>query len=303
MSASINGSQVGGGSASLPASPAQALLDAANPFELVVLGAGGVGGSSPVGDIAAPLVAPTLALRRTAAAATTGLLWECTETVSPLASTGSVACNLADDGAATFNYMPPASTLDGGALRCTGSLTSEVLGGAGVYPAGPTTTAVTLWVIFTANSFPSGGSSLIFRDYRAVGSPWADPYGTGVMLRSGGQLVVAGAFGPSPAYVEVTSTLGTLVTNRQYLAGMTYDGTLLRMWLDGVQINQTTPAAPLTWGAAGSWHLGGSGGNGGGEGGNPLDGAIMRAGVENTVWSQTDWARAYRRLNGNTSDL
>lgn len=248
---------------------------------------------------AASLVAPTLALRRTAASASTALLWECNESASPLASTGSVACNLANAGAAVVNFIDPLSTLDGGALHSSGATGSDVVGGAGVYPGSATTTAVTMWALINIHTMPTGFTAgmTVCRDYAVTGGPWVPPYGTAVMIRASGTVTGAGVFGGSPTYDEVSSAAGVVEINRQHLVGMTYDGANLRVWVDGVRVANKAVASPLTWGAAGSWHLAGSGN------GDLLNGVVMRAGVENAVWTRADWALAYRRLTGNTSSL
>ena len=297
MSASINGNTVGGGA--LPTTPAAALLDAAHPNELVNLGAGGVGSSVTVDVLAGALVAPNLALRRQPAVASTAMLWECNETASPLASTGSVACSLANAGAAVFNFTDPVSTLDGGALHSSGAANSDVVGGAGVYPGSATTTAVTMWALINIHTMPTGlaAGMTVCRDYAVTGGPWAPPYGTAVMIRASGTVTGAGVFGAVPTYDEVSSAAGAVEINRQHLVGMTYDGANLRVWVDGVRVANKAVASPLTWGALGSWHLAGSGN------GDLHNGVVIRAGVENAVWSREDWALAYRRLTGNTSSL
>ena len=248
---------------------------------------------------AASLVAPTLALRRTAASASTALLWECNESASPLASTGSVACNLANAGAAVFNFVDPLSTLDGGALHSSGATGSDVVGGAGVYPGSATTTAVTMWALINIHTMPTGftAGAVICRDYETTGAPWNPPYATAVMIRASGVVTGLGAFGAVPTYDEVSSAAGVVEINRQHLVGLTYDGSNLRVWVDGVRVANKAVASPLTWGAAGSWHLAGSGNS------DLLNGVVIRAGVENAVWTRADWALAYRRLTGNTSSL
>jgi len=298
MSASINGNMVGGG-ASLPTTPAAALLDAAHPNELVTLGGGGVGATAPLSVIAEALVAPELALRRYPAGVSTALLWECNEAASPLASTGSVACNLANAGAAVFDFVDPQSSLDGGAIHFTGGATSEVQSAAGIYPNAATTTSVTMWAVINIHTMPTGFSagSILCRDYRAPGSAWADPYCTALFVRASGVLAGTGAFGGGPTYDEIASSAGVVVVNKQHLVGLSYDGTNLRIWVDGVRVGNKAVASPLTWGSAGTWHLGSSGNN------DLFNGVVIRSGVETVAWDRADWALAYRRLVGTTSSL
>jgi hypothetical protein len=292
---------VTGGEASLPATPAAALLDAAHPNELVVLDAAGAGDTVTLAGITPSLIAESLAARRTAATATTAMLWECTEAASPLASTGSVACNLADAGAATFDFVDPLPSLDGNCVHFSGTAASQVVGGAGVYPGSGTTTAVTMWAVVNIHTMPTGlvSSMTVCRDYNLTGSPWVPPYGCAVMIRAGGVVTGGGSFGGSPTYDEVSSASGTVFINQQHLVGMTYNGSNLRVWVDGVQVANKAVSSPLTWGMNGSWHLGGSGN----AAGDPLSGVVIRAGVENAVWTRADWSLAYRRLTGNTSNL
>ena len=294
-----DGAEVFVGGASLPATPAAALLDAAHPNELVVLDAAGAGDTATLAGITPSLIGASLAARRTAATGTTAMLWECTEAASPLASTGSVACSLANAGAAVFNFIDPLSTLDGGAVHFTGGATSEVTGGAGVYPGSATTTAVTLWAVINIHTMPTGfdAGAVVCRDYATTGGGWSDPYCAAVMIRASGVVVGMGGFGAAPAYDEITSSAGAVEINRQHLVGMSYNGTNLRVWVDGVQVANKAVASPLTWGSAGSWHLGASGN------GDRFNGVVIRAGVENTVWTRADWSLAYRRLTGNTSNL
>lgn len=295
----IEGSWSGGGGTTLPAVPSAVLLDAAHPNEIVGLDGVGAGTSVTVASLAQTILGPTLALRRTAATASTAMLWECNGLASPLTSTGSVACNLADAGAAAFNYTDAQSTLNGGAVNFTAAAGSEVVGGAGVYPDAATTTSCTMWAIVDIHVMPTGFSAgaIICRDYAVTGGPWANPYGTGILIRASGVVAAIGAFGGPPTYDEVASATGVVVAGKQHLVGITYDGTTLRVWADGVSVASKAVASPLTWGATGSWHLGNSGGS------DLFGGTVIRAGVETTVWARADWALAYRRLTGNTSNV
>lgn len=297
MSASINGNTVGG--VALPTTPAAALLDAAHPNEIVNLGAGGVGSSVTVDVLAGALVPPNLALRRQPAVASTAMLWECNEAASPLASTGSVACNLVDQGAATFNFTDPLPSLDGTCVHFTGAATSEVRSAAGIYPDAATSTLITMWAVINIHTMPTGfaAGAILCRDYRAPGDPWADPYCTAIFVRASGVLAGTGAFGAGPTYDDIASSAGVVVVNKQHLVGLSYDGTNLRIWVDGVRVGNKAVGSPLTWGSAGTWHLGSSGNN------DLFNGVVIRAGVEKAAWGRADWALAYRRLVGNTSSL
>lgn len=233
-----------------------------------------------------------LALRRPAGSS--ALLWECSEGASPLASTGSVSCSLADAGAAVIGYTEPFSPLLGTALRCTGASTSEVIGGAGVIPSTATVTAVTLWALVVIRAMPSVAGCIIGRDYGTTGGAWSDPYGTLLDILPGGVVRALAPFGASPVADALSSGTGEVEINRLHLVGFTYSGTTLRVWVDGRQVATKSVTSPLTWGTDGSWHLGG---NGGGSA-NTLDGQILRAGVETSVWSQTTWATRYRQMVG-----
>lgn len=276
-----------GSGASLPATPADALLDAGAPSTLVVLDADGHGEGLPPALLAPTLLTAALALRRPAGSS--ALLWECSEGASPLASTGSVACSLANAGAASIGHTEPLSPLAGTCVRFTGASTSECTGGAGVYPAGATTTAVTMWAWAVIRTMPGTAGCILARDY---GASWADPFGCFVDILPGGVVRAFGAFGSSPAYDTVSSGAGEVEINRLHLVGMTYSSGTLRVWVDGRQVATKSVASPLTWGSAGSWHLGANGG------GNLLDGQILRAGVETSAWSQTQWATLYRQTMG-----
>tara|TARA_R110000868_G_scaffold214771_1_gene464869 strand:- start:1969 stop:2862 length:894 start_codon:yes stop_codon:yes gene_type:complete len=297
MPTSINGAS--GGGVALPTTPAAALLDAAHPFELVNLGAGGVGSSVTVNVLAGALVTPNLALRRYPADASTAMLWECNEAASPLASTGSVACNLVNQGAATFNFTDPLPSLDGTCVHFTGAATSEVRSAAGIYPDAATSTLITMWAVINIHTMPTGfaAGAILCRDFRAPGDPWADPYCTAIFVRASGVLAGTGAFGAVPTYDDIASSAGVVVVNKQHLVGLTYDGTNLRIWVDGVRAGNKAVASPLTWGSAGTWHLGSSGNN------DLFNGVVIRAGVETVAWDRADWALAYRRLTGTTSNL
>lgn len=228
-----------------------------------------------------------LALRRPAGSS--ALLWECSEGASPLASTGSVSCSLADAGAAVIGYTEALSPLAGTALRCTGASTSEVNGGAGVYPAGATTTAVTMWALVVIRTMPGSAGCVIARDY---GATWTAPFGAFVDILPSGVVRAFAPFGASPTYDTVSSSAGEVEINRLHLIGATYDGSTLRVWVDGRQVASKSVDTPLAWGAAGSWRLGANGG------GNGLDGSVLRAGVETSAWSQTTWATRYRQTMG-----
>jgi len=228
-----------------------------------------------------------LALRRPAGSS--ALLWECSEGASPLASTGSVSCSLADAGAAQIGYTEALSPLAGTALRCTGASTSEVNGGAGVYPSTATITAVTMWALVVLRTMPGSAGCVIARDY---GASWSAPFGAFVDILPNGVVRAFAPFGSTPTYDTVSSGANEVEINRLHLVGATYDGSTLRVWVDGRQVASKSVDTPLTWGAAGSWRLGANGG------GNGLDGSILRAGVETSVWSQTAWATRYRKAIG-----
>jgi len=295
MPTSINGST--GGGASLPATPAAALLDAAHPNELVYLGGAGAGASVTLADITPALIGQSLAARRTAATGTTALLWECTEAASPLASTGSVACNLVNQGAATLSFTDPLPSLDSTCVHFSGAATSEVRSAAGIYPDAATSTLITMWAVVNIHTMPTGFSagSILCRDYRAPGAPWADPYCTAIFVRASGVIAGTGAFGGGPTYDEIASSAGVVVVNKQHLVGLSYDGTNLRIWVDGVRVGNKAVGTPLTWGSAGTWHLGSNGNN------DLFNGVVIRSGVEKAAWDRADWALAYRRLVGTTS--
>ncbi len=284
----------GGGGTTLPALPSAVLLDAAHPNEIVGLDVAGAGTSVTAASLAQTLLGPTLALRRTAATASAAMLWECDEIASPLVSTGSVACNLADAGAAAFNFTDAQSTLNGGAVHFSTLPGSEVVGGAGVYPDAATTTSITMWAVIDIHAMPTIAGCVIARDY---GAAWVAPFGAFVDILPGGIVRAFAPFGGGPTNDTVSSAAGVVQINTQHLVGMTYNGSQLRVWVDGVSVAIKSVATPLTWGATGGWHLGGNGG------GNLLDGTVMRAGVETTVWTRADWALAYRRLTGNTSNV
>ncbi len=312
----------GGGGTSLPATPADALLDAGSPSTMLGLNASGVGQSlsasqarsrmglgslaTASGVTASQISDATTAGRAVLTAAnvaaqvgeinksrrpagSSALLWECSELVSPLASTGSVACDLANAGAAVIGFTEPLSPLLGTALRCTGASTSEVNGGAGVYPSTATTTAVTMWALVVIRTMPGTAGCVIARDY---GATWTAPFGAFVDILPGGVVRAFAPFGSTPTYDTVSSAAGEVEINRPHLVGCTYDGTTLRVWVDGRAVASKGVDTPLTWGAAGSWRLGANGG------GNGLDGSVVRAGVETSVWTQAQWATLYRQTMG-----
>lgn len=288
----VSGSSGGGGGASLPATPAAALLDESAPSTIVVLDADGHGEGLPPALLSPTLLTAALALRRPAGSS--ALLWECTESTSPLASTGSVSCELANAGAAVIGYTEPLSPLAGTCVRFTGASTSEVVGGAGVYPSTATTTDATMWALVVIRTMPSVAGCVIARDY---GATWTAPYGAFVDILPGGVVRAFAPFGASPAEDTVSSAAGEVEINRLHLVGCTYDGTTLRVWVDGRQVATKSVASPLTWGTDGSWHLGG---NGGGSA-DAFDGQILRAGVETSAWTQAQWATLYRQTMGAAS--
>jgi len=270
---------------------ALALPVGSDPSTLAGLDADGDG----VALSSAAVLGRLLALRRPAGSS--ALLWECSESASPLASTGSVACSLADAGAAVIGYTEPLSPLTGTALRCAGASTSEVIGGAGVVPSTATVTAVTLWALVVIRAMPSVAGCIIGRDYGTTGGAWSDPYGTLLDILPGGAVRALAPFGASPVADALSSGTGEVEINRLHLVGFTYSGTTLRVWVDGRQVATKSVASPLTWGTDGSWHLGG---NGGGSA-NAFDGQILRAGVETSAWTQAQWATRYRQTMGAAS--
>lgn len=232
------------------------------------------------------------ASRRWPATAATRLLWECDGASGALVCTGSVgsAGNLTAGGALGRNALSPYSTIGRG-VRCTGTPTSVASGAAGVAPSG-TATALTVWCIAELPNSPGSNQQLIARDYYAPAS-FGPPYVSCMLTVNGTSLVAHATIDSS--YYSLTADYPLYV--RQVLVGMTFDGTTLALWINGVLAASATHAGSIDWGTAPDslWYLGRNGI------GEYYTGAILRAGVEAEVWDATTWASRYETMVGATT--
>lgn len=272
MTLSINGSTGAGGGASVPSGDAG---------DVVTLdGAGAL----------SALAQRTLLgrVRRPAPSATTRLLYELAETSGDALNTGSLgaAGDLDEVGSSVVRQLAPESPF-GIANTFPGDSNSYIRGAAGL---GLTSaTALTMWCVAKIRSDPASRKSLFTRNHAVWGGY---PYISAALVAapSGAWYVEIGRV--SPGYTEIRAS-ADYVVDALHVFGLTYDGTTLRAWLDGVAVGSASAVGEIDWGpGTGLWEIGS---NGGGE--RPVA-TIYRAGVEEAVWDASTWAAFARSCAG-----
>lgn len=270
-----------GGGGSLPTTDFANVLSGATASRIAATTSGGAGA----------LITSDAALwsnRRPPASANTRLLWECDGTSGAVANTGSLGSsgNLTAGGALARNSISLVSTLGAG-IYCDGTSTGQAVGAAGVIPTGASS-SITAWVSAVVPSGWSGNQTLLARDYAASG--WAPPY-IGIMLSlRGGSRAVAHVNGGG---TYAAADIGLASSSGQLFIGLTYDGTTLSLWADGVLLGTAGASGAIDWGTGGKWHLGAN------ESGEYFTGTILRAGVEQGVWDAARWRQETLRARGN----
>lgn len=271
----------GGGGASIPVSDPADLLAGATASLIMGTDSGGDGALVTADAV-------VWANRRPAATANTRLLWECDGTSGAVANTGSLGAsgNLTAGGALVRNNISLVSTLGAG-IYCDGTSTGQAVGAVGVIPTGASS-SITAWVSAVVPSGWTGNQTLLARDYAASG--WAPPY-IGIMLSlRGGTRAVAHVNGGG---TYASADIALAASSGQLLIGLTYDGTTLSLWADGVLRGTAGASGAIDWGTAGKWHLGAN------ESGEYFTGTILRAGVEQGVWDAARWRQETLRARGN----
>jgi len=237
----------GGGGASIPAAPADVLLDVGNPSTLTGLDSGGIGTSYT------PAAAYTLlGLDAFEPAGTPAplLWWKCDET-------NVAATTLANSGSAgTANLtLTSATAAAAGPWGDPGlQIGTSGYARAPVNVAQPTASiTVALWFRQSA----LGNARLIVRPY---GASWASPYtAVDIFIGSGGLL--AGGIAGGGAEQRANSAGPIARAGEWHHAALTYDGTTLRLYQDGVQVATASYSGTIDYGAAPTataWCVGGN---------------------------------------------
>ena len=228
------------------------------------------------------------ASRRPAASATTRLLYELTQTSGAALNTGSLGASgdLSEIGSSVARSLDIAGAL-GFKNVMAGDGNSYIRGAAGL--ALSSTTTLTMWCLAEIRSDPASRKSIFTRDHATWGG-W--PYISAALVAapSGAWYVEIGRV--SPGYTEFHAT-AAYTLNRLHLFGLTYDGTTLAAWLDGVAAGTLSAAGEIDWGpGTGKWEIAS---NGGSE--RPVA-TIYRAGVEEAVWDASTWLSFARTCAG-----
>lgn len=283
MGTSINGAPVGGGGggASIPVTNPADLLAGATPSRLMATDSSGDG----------ELITSDAALwrnRRQPASAVDRLLWECDGASGAVTNTGSLgsAGDLTAGASLVRNNISLVSTLGAG-IYCDGTSTGQASGAAGVIPTGASS-SITAWCVAVVPSGWTGNQTLLARDYAVSG--WAPPY-IGIMLSLRGSTRAVAHVNGGGTYQSVDVSLAS--TSGQLFIGLTYDGTTLSLWADGVLLGTAPASGAIDWGGAGLWHLGAN------WSGEYFTGTILRAGVQQGVWTAARWREETLRTRGN----
>ena len=232
------------------------------------------------------LAALMRAQRRLAADAYTLLLYECDGASGDLVNTGTLgsAGNLTPGGTCARNVLSPASPIGRGIL-CNVASTTGAVGATDITVTG---TALTVSVTVYVASWWSGDVPLIARN---AGPTWASPYlGFRISFNAGGAIAT-----------EVHLASGHVSTYQfGHAAGFyqivtTYDGSTLRLYINGSLASSASNASTLNMGVNGAGGMWGLGMQGNGTG---FNGLILRAQVLNTTWSADRVAEEWLRTVG-----
>ena len=227
--------------------------------------------------------------RRWAADADTLLLWELNEASGDFANSGSLgaAGDLTAGAGIAHRAFKATWPLVRGA-RCNGSSGSDAKGAAGCKPTSGT--AVTAWAVIV----PEGGSgkrAYLTRDLHTPGS-WASPWVSLMMCIDGSNNFTA-EINDGTSYRAITYS-PSLVTGQCYFVGLTYDGTTLKLYVDGVLVQSGSYSGSIDWGDADAiWHVSSHDTNI-----ERFTGTVLRAGVENLVWSASEFKKRAQLING-----
>lgn len=266
-------------------------------------GGGGGGGSVPSGsagdlvalDGAGGEVAVTrLALRgdgRRPALPDFGLLWECNESSGAFINTGTLeeAGNLSTVGSGVSRSQIGPGTLGRGS-RFDGTVDGYAKGAAGITPGTGSDTSLTMFAVAVLEAAPGARKDILSRSFELAESPAPYVAATISVISSTSWLAKVGISG---TYIEVVSDIPYTV-GRQHIFGVTYDGTTVKLWLDGGLAKEETHAGAISWGTGtGLWWLGSNPAN------NASTSLIARAGAANVVWTAARWGEFVQRTNGN----
>ncbi len=211
-----------------------------------------------------------------------------TETSSTYANSGAAGGTWSDGGGTTRGIAP---LLTGGVL-CSDGATAYLEGSSSVAPA-----SLTLWAwVRRLGANGAAGAQLILGRSRNASPTWSDPYwSVGLLLQSSGAPRATVSASGAGTNVELNAGAAYAITaEADHLVGMTYDGTTLRLWLDGAQIASSTPSLVIGYGASVPWRIGviwsGSG--------DRLNGRVHAAGICDTVRAAAWWQEMHRRGRG-----
>ena len=221
-----------------------------------------------------------------------GLLWECNEASGAFVNTGTVgsSANLSTVGSGVSrSQIGPSSTLGRGS-RFDGTVNGYAKGAAGVTPGTGSDTSLTMFVVAVIEAAPGVRKDILSRSFELAELPAPYVAATISVISSTSWIAKVGISG---TYIEVTSDIPYTV-GRQHIFGVTYDGTTVKLWLDGVLAKKETHAGAISWGTGtGLWWLGS----------NPVNAAstslITRAGAANVVWTAAQWGEFVQRTTGN----
>ena len=209
------------------------------------------------GDRYACLIAGAWSLvgeERDAVEDTPAVAWRLDEASGVYVSRGSTACDLTVTGAAVRDT----------AIAPSGRKAFRQPGTAGIYAAGPSgttglasgaTITVSAWVRILAASGAAYESLVVLQYDSTLASPFTSP---GIFRTAGGLINVllqtTGTAGPQRASGGALPVDAT----RWKLVGITWDGTTIRHWIDGVLAHSWTPTGGplLDLGATSRWAVG-----------------------------------------------
>lgn len=227
----------------------------------------------------------------------TKLLYRLNETSGNITNYGSSAsAELTPAAGYSYSSLTAASTIGKGA-GCTGASDSYAEGGGGVEPGSGD---ITVFCVASLNNYASGFSAGMFltREWGTPGGAWSPPW-ISLMLHTRASPGTWGCdFSVAGTYYTCMSNSNYLSLNRQHVLVWTRNATTgaTQLYLDGNAVTTTASGSPtgsIDWGTSGGvWRIGAGGPT------ERLDGTVLEAGVEDTLWTASQVKEHYQRTIG-----
>lgn len=162
---------------------------------------------------------------------------------------------LANSGAAGGVWTPGSGLIQGEMVHLSGGvrLGSGINGLSGSNAVEPASIALWAWIRLRTGAIGNEAVILGKPHSNAADPTWADPYWSIRMgLNSSRQIIVTVVKTADPIWPSRIETLGpALDPRRNYLVGLTWNGSRLAVWIDGDEYLSTTSGGAIAYGTAG----------------------------------------------------